>query len=232
MTLSISCSIHRRAAPRTERGTTLLEVTLSLVLFTTFAGSIFMAVDASAGSYGTEATAARLDADARRAMNVLTGYLREADFASITPVGLPETASSTWLDFQRPQGFQNGAVVWGPTERLALEPDPADPENGADDDGDGMIDEGRVVWIEDAALGAGLRLVVCSNVPAALAGEVLGNNQDDNGNGLIDERGFCVEFAGSRLIARLTVEEADQEGNSIRRSAARSTTPRNTPEEE
>ena len=213
------------------RGMTLVEVVIGLTLFVAFASSAFLAIEASASSYRTETAAAHLDFLARQALDDVADHLRAADFDSITPPPLVAPSSASSLDFQGALGFQNGAVEWGPVERLTFEPDPADPEDGLDNDSDGLVDEGRLVWIENPELPGERRAVLCSHVSAALEGEILGNGVDDNQNGLIDERGFCVEFTGERAIARITLERADATGRVIRQSSIRTVTPRNTPEE-
>ena len=194
------------------RGMTLVEVVLGLALFTAFASSAFLAIEASANSYRTETVVAHLDFLAREALDDVADHLRAADFDSITPppLGAPSSASS--LDYQGALGFRNGAVEWGPVERLTLEPDPTDAEDGLDNDSDGLVDEGRLAWIESPGLPGSRRAVLCSQVSAALEGETLGNGVDDNQNGLIDERGFCVEFTGERAIARITLERTDATG--------------------
>lgn len=211
-------------------GMTLLEVVMAMTLFAAFASSVFLALDLSSSSYRTETLAARLDATARETLDELCERLRGADYDSITPPVLkPGSASS--IDFQRARGFAGGAVSWGPTERLALEAEAGELDDGLDNDGDGLVDEGDLVWLENPGLASERRTVVCSHVGDALEGELPGNGLDDNGNGLIDERGFCVEFAGSRLIVRLTLEERDHAGRVLRHSSSRTVTPRNTPED-
>ena len=220
--------MHARAG---LRGTTLLEIVLGLTLFSAFAGSAFLAIDAASRSYRTETSVSHLEFLARKALDDVSERLRAADFASITPLPVIPPASASSLDFQGSRGFVNGAVDWGPTERLAFESDPSDAEDGLDNDADGLVDEGRLVWIENPGLGGGRRTVLCSHVSASLEGELAGNGADDNDNGLIDERGFCVEFVGDRAIARITLERRDTAGRLMRWSSTRAVTPRNTPEE-
>lgn len=208
---------------------TLLEVVLGLTLFTAFATSAFLAIEASASSYRTETLAAHLDFLAREALDDVADHLRAADFDSITPPPLEAPSSASTLDFQGALGFRNGAVDWGPVERLTFEQDVTDPQDGLDNDSDGLIDEGRLAWIEDPAAPGSRRTVLCSHVSAALEGEILGNGVDDNQNDLVDERGFCVQFIGNRAIARITLERADATGRVIRQSSMRTVTPRNTP---
>jgi len=211
---------------------TLIEVVIGLGLFSAVAASAFLALETSSRSYRTEGVVARLDSLARKTLDEVCERLREADFDSLTPAAVASPASATSVDFQRARGYAAGAVQWGPTERLAFEHEPTDPDNGLDDDGDGLVDEGRIVWIEDPAAATPLRTILCSHVSESLAGELAGNGVDDNGNGLEDELGFCIEFTGSRALVRLTLEELDPDGRLIQQSASRTVMLRNTPEEE
>src|SRR5262249_20398121 len=152
----------------------------------TFASSAFLAIEASSRSYHDETAGAHLDFLAHEALDDVAERLLAADFTSLTPPPVAPPGSASTVDFQCDRGFQNGAVVWGPVERLTFESDPLDPENGIDDDGDGLVDEGRLVWIENPGGPGGRRTVLCSWVSAALEGEIPGNGIDDNGNGLID----------------------------------------------
>lgn len=205
---------------------TLLEVSIGLAVFAAFATSAFLSVSASTQSYRIEGVSARLDRRAREAVQQVCERLRLADATSVAMVGV------TGLDFQCSLGWVGGAPAFGPTERIALEQDPTDPDNGADDDGDGLVDEGRLVWIEAVGTANERRQVLATDVSEILEGEVGANAADDNGNGLVDEGGFSPALAGSNIVVRLTLEELDHLGNRIRRTATRSVTGRNTPEEE
>ncbi len=214
----------------TRAGSTLLEVILAATLFVLIAASAVTVVDAAVQGYRTETVSAQLDSLARELLDEISEHLRGADLEAVTPPGVKAPASTSLVDFQRALGFQNDAVLWGPTERLAFEYDPGDPDNGADDDGDGLIDEGRVVWIENPGAAGERRAALCSWVREWLEGETPGNALDDNGNGLVDERGFCLDFAGSRATVRLSLERRDRDGHAIVHTVSRAVTLRNTPE--
>jgi hypothetical protein len=215
----------------TSGGMTLVEVVLGLTLFATFASSVFLAVDLSSSSYRTETVAARLDSQARKVLDGLSERLRETDFETITPAPLAAPASADTIDFQRARGFAGGVTQWGPTERLAFEYETGEADDGLDNDGDGLIDEGRLVWLENPETAAERRTVLCSHVSESLEDELPGNGIDDNGNGLIDERGFCLAFVGDRVVVRISLEERDRVGRPIRHTSSRTVTPRNTPED-
>ena len=50
-----------------------------------------------------------------------------------------------------------------------------------------------------------------------MEGETL-NAADDNGNGLIDEPGFCLSYQDGRLQVFLTLEQMDSNGQTVTRS--------------
>jgi hypothetical protein len=210
---------------------TLLEVSLALAIFVTFATSAFLSVSTSTESYRIEGASARLDRSARQAVKQVCERLRLADADSVTPPATLAPASTEWLEFQCSLGWVAGAA-FSPAERFVLEPDPDDPDDGADNDADGLVDERRLVWIEGFGTANERRSVLCTNVSEMLEGEIAANGADDNGNGLVDEAGFCLEFSGSEVVVRLTLEELDKLGNRIRRTVTRGVAARNTPEEE
>jgi hypothetical protein len=210
---------------------TLVEVVLGLALFMTFASAAFLALESSASSYHNETAAAHLDFLARKALDDVAEHLQAADFDSFVPAPVAAPGSASRVDFQAARGFAGGAIEWGPIERLDFEPDASDAPNGLDDDSDGLVDEGRLVWIENPGMAGGRRTALCSQVSASLEGELAGNGLDDNENGLIDESGFCLEFTGDRVLVHLTLERCDPDGRLIRQSSIRTITPRNTQED-
>jgi hypothetical protein len=84
-------------------------------------------------------------------------------------------------------------------------------ENGLDDDGDGIIDEGRVILTRDFLGAEELSVVLAHDVRSRFEGE-LANGLDDNGNGLVDERGFCMTLQDGLLVLRLSIAGRSPEG--------------------
>ena len=134
--------------------------------------------------------------------------------------------SSSALDYAQGIGFNAGAVVWGPPERIELNYGLSDPNDGIDNDGDGLVDEREIVWRENPGLANERSFVLCRNVAELLDGEVL-NGNDDNGNGLIDEAGLCFDFDGKRVMVRITVQGADAHGLLISKTAQQAVSLRN-----
>jgi hypothetical protein len=59
-------------------------------------------------------------------------------------------------------------------------------------------------------------VTIAHGVPEWFPGEIGGNAADDNGNLLVDERGFSVRRVGDLLFVRLAVEVAHSDGQIAR----------------
>src|SRR5262245_47463761 len=128
-----------------RQGFTVMEILLGVVLLAVVSTPVALAVGGAVRAYRSESAVARLDGRAQDAIAQITERLQQADQAAVTPAGVAAPASTAVIDFQRALDFVDDAVVWSNPERLALEADPGDPADGLDNDGDGMVDEGRVV---------------------------------------------------------------------------------------
>lgn len=214
---------------RTRRsGSTLLEVTLTVALLTLFGVGALLMADSMSSAVRGETHAAHLEKLAHGALDEIAASLRAADAEAITPTGIQAPFSSDFLEFRRSVGFTGGVVVWSDPQRFALQYESDDPDNGLDDDGDGMIDEAVLVRIENPGQPGERRHVVCRWLRETLEGETPDNGLDDNGNQLLDEAGLCFERDEERLIVRLTLERPDGAGRLVQHTAERAVVLRNT----
>jgi prepilin-type N-terminal cleavage/methylation domain-containing protein len=167
-------------------GFTLIEMAVSLVLLSVIGGMFFLTTDSASNATRTGVAVAELDATALRALDRVCDSLKSSSADLVTPKSVAPF-SGTQIDFKRGLGADaSGKVVWGPLERFSLVYDEAN--NGVDDDGDGLVDEGRLVWTENPGLAGERSTVLCEGVREYLAGETF-DGTDENKNGLIDERG-------------------------------------------
>lgn len=99
-------------------------------------------------------------------------------------------------------------------------------DNGLDDNGNGLIDERRVLLVPDTATPA--ELVSLGSQVRELAEGELPNGLDDNGNGIADEAGLWFRHDGSgTLTVSLSLERLDGRGGSIVRTLTTSVRMRN-----
>ena len=205
-------------------GFTLVELAVAMVLLSVIGGLFFLTTETTSNATRTGVAVAELDARALRALDRVCESLKSSSGDLVTPKAA-SPFSGTQLDFKRGLGADGaGKVVWGPLERFALVYDEAN--DGVDNDGDGLVDEGKLVWTEKPGLAGSRSSVVCEGVREYLAGEKLDGN-DENGNGLIDERGFALVFDGNRVTVRLTLESRDGDGHPLSTTVQRSVVFRN-----
>jgi type II secretory pathway pseudopilin PulG len=199
---------RRRTPP--AAGFTLVEslmaVTFLAILFLMVAHTSSRASDA----YDEGSLDHQLTTEAHRGLERITAALELASRADMGAAADPALGADV-LSFRTPTGFAGGAIQWGPLTTIAFELETGELDNGADDDGDGYVDEGRVVWSEDDGLGTTRRVVLAPRVAGRLAGET-SNGSDDNGNGLIDERGLAFVFDNPVLTVYLTCQRRDESG--------------------
>jgi hypothetical protein len=118
------------------------------------------------------------------------------------------------LQFRKAIGFTGTGPQWGQPLSLAFEYAPEELDDGLDNDGNGLVDDGVLVLTRDVG-GNEQRLVLCSGVRELLEGEEA-NGADDNGNGVINEAGFNVRRVDDVLHVRLSLEEVLENNTIVR----------------
>ena len=130
------------------------------------------------------------------------------------------------VEFQAVVGQTDGEPDLGDTSQLVMELDNGEFDDGVDNDGDGLVDERRLVLVRDVGGADEQRVVLCRGVLEYLEGED-GNGVDDNDNGLVDEPGFHLERDGDVLTLRLSIAEMGPQGTLLVRTAELDTRMRN-----
>ncbi len=206
-------------------GYTLLELVVGLTLLTILMGSVIMTTQRGIAAYRRSASNSSLDAKVNRALSRLARELVDAGGANLVPNPTPPLGGAT-LDFQRPVAWTGGAIVWGPTVRFALELAPGELDNGIDDNGNGLIDEGVLVRIENPGLANEQRSIFSRGVSEYLEGET-GDGTDENGNGLVDEGGLSFSRSNGSLQIALSLERIGPDGELMVRTLGTSVALRN-----
>lgn len=205
----------------TRAGATLLELVIAITLLVIVLGVPGMLLSTSSRAYSTGAASGEIDLLARRTIDAVR---RRLDASGV--VAIPQAAGGpgigwSMVDFQRVSGFAGGIPTWGAPERFVLMPESGDPDDGVDNNNNGVVDEKRVIWFENFGLPGQQSRVLCSGVRDALEGEVSANGVDDNANGLIDEEGLVFTFDGERVTIQLTLEVRDSFGVVLRHTVGR-----------
>jgi type II secretory pathway pseudopilin PulG len=216
----------RTSVARAARcGLTMVELVIAMTMLTVILGAVVLAATSGGNAYNTGRSVSELETQAQRILDRIVAEVRQAGRAGLFPDPQPPFGSSS-LDFQTNVGFQGGAVQWSDPIRISIEPAATDPDDGVDNDSNGLVDECSVVWRRNPGAADEERVVWGSYVRELLEGEVA-NGVDDNGNGLIDERGLCFVINASTLTIRLTLERRDPDGRLITRTVETAVTLRN-----
>lgn len=212
----------RALIPRHHRqraGLTLLETLIAVLVATALIGAVGLTLQRADRAFQESQAGAETERLCERALERLAREFVDADRNSITLLPAAPLPATT-LQLRRTQGWSAGSLVLGGPRRLRFELDPAETDDGLDNDGDGHVDEGRVVLTTELGTAAENTLTLVENVRALAAGETA-DGADENGDGRVDEPGFFGEFdaASSTLRLRLTLERRAPDGGPVVRSA-------------
>lgn len=195
----------------TRAGYTLVEMAVSVTVLGLVLGSV--GVFQNMGNDHTQSLMERSGVEARaqrglqRVVEELTGVAQSLLVPD--PSSVFGTSSIT---YQRPASISSaGVVTWEAPSQLLLQSDPRDPDNGSDDDDDGLTDERQLV-LQRAS---GKPIVLCTDV-CEYAGVEGGNGYDEDSDGIVDETGFHVQRTGDLLRIHLSVLEARRKGDPLR----------------
>jgi hypothetical protein len=215
----------RRSSNPGRAGFTLVELAVVAVLLTVAFGSLALFGGRSADALRTGAVQSELDAHLRRTIARIGDELLPSGFGVIAPAAAaPEGADA--LTYRRSNGAVNGTNTWGSTSRFAFAYETGELDDGLDNDGDGLVDEGVVEWTIDVGLPDEKTVVLCHAVPELDPAEQA-NGADDDGDGLVDERGFVFEREGDVLRVSLSLQRLDPQRRALVRTLETTLQPRN-----
>ena len=198
----------RRTSPA-RQGFSLLELLFSMATLGTFLGTMILVMGQGSRAARTGMVRQSVEGLARRTLDRIANELMGAVAETLDPSPAAPWGSSS-LSFQRIEGYSAGAVQWSPVVEFGLALDEGELDDGADNNGNGLIDERKLVCTTDDG-GTPVTVALAHGVREYLEGEVF-DGEDNNGNGLKDEQGLSFELDGGRLVLRLSLEERDAEG--------------------
>jgi hypothetical protein len=209
----------------------VVEVAFAGVLIAMLFGAIALAASRGNGAARQTISTAAVEVHGQRLLGRIGSEFLDADSVELAAQftsgpGTPVALSS--LDYHRIEGFAAGAPTFGPARRIELRYESGDPDDGIDNDSDGLVDECRVVLVPDADTAPGVAIDLGTGVREYLEGES-GGIPDENGNGFKNERGLFLTYdaATSTLTIRLTIERTGSDGRRALRTVQTSVHVRN-----
>jgi prepilin-type N-terminal cleavage/methylation domain-containing protein len=197
--------IARTRVDRSRAAFTLIEMLISVAILAFILGAMALVQTRSQAASKETMSKTMSEMRARRCLDRVVAELTGVSHSLLFPDPTSNLGTST-LTYQHPTGVDAlGNVTYDVPSRLDLQLAPGEIDNGVDDNGNGLVDERRLVLTRNYGTLNAQSVVLCSGIPRYLEGEVA-NGLDDNGNGLIDEPGFNVYRVGDLLTIRLTVQ--------------------------
>ena len=201
-------------------GYSLVELAIAVSILALIFGFLSMTGTANSKVFKSGISQAHVESQLESAMQRVVAELRVAGRATLAPLPAPGTATGS-LAYAQALDLSDGQVVWSPMRRLAFEYAPQDPNDGVDNNHNGLVDEGRLVLTLDVGTPDERRVVFTNWVPEWLEGELPAGG-DDNSNGLVDEPGFCIQrvadAAGEALVVRLSLQRLDANGSPLNKT--------------
>ena len=217
---------RRVRSARTRAGISLIEVVIGSVLLVSVTAGAFTLGNSATEAYGVASKEAQHVERLGGGISSVADVLRRG---RISTVVLDSSAGVCTLDFEVADGYDAalGEPTWR-SEQILFENEPGEaPANDFDDDGDGLVDEGRVVHVRDPGGANERRIVLVRGVARAGNGEIANNNLDDDGDGLVDEPGFNLVVLDGRVDLELTAEAELMNDQTISRTMTRTVGMRN-----
>ena len=208
-----------------NQGYTILEMVISMALMLGVMGGVVTITKTSQSTHKTTKSLSSLTQDAHRALERISRELLESG-PSTMPTRPTGPSGSSTLTYRTLESFTATGVIWGVLRTMELRDSPLDPDDGLDNDANGLIDEKQIVLVTDVGGAFETTEILARNVRKRLWGEI-SNGVDDNGNGLVDEPGLCFLMHGDTVGIHLTLEAPGPGGVTLRRTLETSTTLRN-----
>lgn len=183
-------------------GLTMIEVLISTAVLSLVLLSIAMVTKTGSGVYRATMARDALRQRGEQTLDRIADALSTASKATFDAAPVAPFGAST-LDYRTPTGLTGGVVSWSVKNRIAYRVDPKAEPN-----------EGEIVLIRDVGAAKSVTTVLATHVADLLDGEKP-NGKDDNGNGLVDEKGLSFVLVGDQLTVRVSLADTDSDGNPI-----------------
>ena len=184
----MNCAQHK-----TRGGFTLMELLLmSGILFVVIAKASL--VTSSVLEFqAREGKAMTIDDQAQQVLDRIAYQVMSCDYETLKPI-IEEPGDSSGVTYQFALGLEEGKVVWSNPQEIAKE-----------------LQSSAVYWRENVGMEDERQVTWTRIVSSFLEGEIP-NGLDDNGNGLIDEKGLAFSMKGPEVTIRMTLEQVGAKG--------------------
>lgn len=204
---------------RREAGMSLIEVSVASGIVSVLLFAATSVANRSFTAAQNMDRASDLERKGQTAMETICAALTDAGRTTLNPLPLTPYGSSS-LSFRPAAGYTAGTVTWKDPCVIEWRSSAKDPEDGLDNDNNGLVDDGEVVIRRNVGTANENTVLLATGVPARAPGELV-NSADDNGDGLRDERGLSFVMVKNGIRVRLATARIDSDKKLITRMAER-----------
>ncbi|MCA9320150.1 MAG: hypothetical protein KDB53_05420 [Planctomycetes bacterium] len=205
---------------------TLLDMVVALMILAIVLSGLYAWLYSTTRAAGTVTVRTNLNLEATRAVEKVSREILSAGVSTLFPSNPSAPLGTSQLTYQKGQGWGASGKVWSAPMRIELRFANGEIDDGIDNNGDGLVDEGTVYLILDANLATEREMPIATNVKEYF-GDEEPNAIDDNDNGLVDERGLSFELRDDQLTIRLSLIGVLPGGSIIRSDVEQSVRMRN-----
>lgn len=187
----------------------MIEILVSTAVLSLVMLSVALVAKTGNGVFRSTQARDMLRQHAQQALDRVVDEFATASKSTFNAAPTAPFGSST-LDFRTPTGIAGSVISWSTKRRICWQAEPAGGQGESHHDA-ALANQGQVLLIRDVGLKTSNTTVLVSDVAALLEGETA-NGKDDNGNGLVDEKGLSFDLVGDKLTIRMTLAELGPDG--------------------
>ena len=190
-------------------GLSTLELIIAMALFAIVATKAVMVMNSANEAYDNDSATMSLEDQARRTLDQIAYAIMGADRDTLFPDPSSPIFSTELQYFLNLGVDADGKVIYDDPEKISL-----------------STDETQVIWRKNPDAPDERRVAWCNIVRPFLEGEEF-NALDDNGNGIIDEKGLSFVVRKDAVTIRLCLERLTSGGETITQAVETIVTIRN-----
>lgn len=191
-------------------GFTLIELMVSVALLGLVVGNVYMVLADSSKAFGSQTKLADTEMQVRRTLDRIALAVMGASRGTLWTATEAPTPGDE-LNFELSLGLREGQAAYSDPQKIGLTT------------GEGQ----QVTWYERPGAADERKVVWARWVADFAKGEVPNNGLDDNGNGLIDEKGLSFDVDGNSVTIRVTLQRPGPGGTWITKDLETTVTCRN-----